>query len=222
VSLEDGLAEDDWQGWAQLTERLGSKIQLVGDDNFVTNPARLARGLAEKSANAILIKLNQQRMAEPGTALLGRVRDVLPTSRRVVQVGWEGAWERTVIARASVLGDIDHVVGWPWSVGDEQFLATIGHLFADWATEHGRYTEMAQLVAEPGDAGAEVLRDAIVRWAVPLGVYDAIRRPDPCLDRADIGEAGTAYRTSSEPSHASQPRSETSTERRMRHMKRDQ
>ena len=59
VSLEDGLAEDDWQGWKQLTERIGGTVQLVGDDLFVTNPERLARGLAEGSANAILIKLNQ-------------------------------------------------------------------------------------------------------------------------------------------------------------------
>ena len=59
VSLEDGLAEDDWKGWKQLTERVGDRCQLVGDDLFVTNPERLARGLAEGSANAILIKLNQ-------------------------------------------------------------------------------------------------------------------------------------------------------------------
>jgi enolase len=59
VSLEDGLAEDDWAGWQLLTERIGGTVQLVGDDLFVTNPERLARGLAERSANAILIKLNQ-------------------------------------------------------------------------------------------------------------------------------------------------------------------
>jgi enolase len=59
VSIEDGLAEDDWQGWKTMTDRLGKKIQLVGDDLFVTNPKRLARGIQEKVANAILIKLNQ-------------------------------------------------------------------------------------------------------------------------------------------------------------------
>lgn len=59
VSIEDGLAEDDWQGWAALTAALGDKIQLVGDDLFVTNPKRLAQGIEEKSANAILIKVNQ-------------------------------------------------------------------------------------------------------------------------------------------------------------------
>jgi len=59
VSLEDGLAEDDWAGWRLLNERLGARVQLVGDDLFVTNTERIARGIAESSANAVLIKLNQ-------------------------------------------------------------------------------------------------------------------------------------------------------------------
>jgi len=59
ISIEDGLAEDDWTGWKNLTAALGDKIQIVGDDLFVTNPKRLARGIREKSANSILIKLNQ-------------------------------------------------------------------------------------------------------------------------------------------------------------------
>ena len=59
VSIEDGLAEDDWEGWRLLTAELGAKLQLVGDDLFVTNPARLARGVAEGAANAILVKVNQ-------------------------------------------------------------------------------------------------------------------------------------------------------------------
>ncbi len=59
LSIEDGLAEDDWKGWKSLTARLGNKIQLVGDDLFVTNPSRLSRGIQEGVANAILIKPNQ-------------------------------------------------------------------------------------------------------------------------------------------------------------------
>lgn len=59
VSIEDGLAEDDWDGWAALTEALGDRVQLVGDDLFVTNPDRLADGIERAVANAILIKLNQ-------------------------------------------------------------------------------------------------------------------------------------------------------------------
>jgi len=59
VSIEDGLAEDDWEGWGALTQRLSPRVQLVGDDLFVTNVDRLSRGIAEGIANAILIKLNQ-------------------------------------------------------------------------------------------------------------------------------------------------------------------
>lgn len=59
ISIEDGLAEDDWEGWQKLTQALGGKVQLVGDDLFVTNTERLQRGIAEGAGNAILIKVNQ-------------------------------------------------------------------------------------------------------------------------------------------------------------------
>jgi enolase len=59
VSIEDPLAEDDWAGWAALTGALGDKIQIVGDDLFVTNPQRIGRGIAEAAANAVLVKVNQ-------------------------------------------------------------------------------------------------------------------------------------------------------------------
>ena len=59
ASIEDGHAEDDWTGWAEMTQRLGDRIQIVGDDLFVTNPGRLSRGIESKVANSILIKVNQ-------------------------------------------------------------------------------------------------------------------------------------------------------------------
>jgi enolase len=59
VSIEDPLAEEDWAGWSAFTAQLGDKIQIVGDDLFVTNPTRIARGIAEKAANAVLVKVNQ-------------------------------------------------------------------------------------------------------------------------------------------------------------------
>ncbi|AXI46227.1 phosphopyruvate hydratase [Sulfitobacter sp. SK012] len=59
ISIEDGMAEDDWDGWKALTDKLGSKIQLVGDDLFVTNPTRLAEGIKRGSANSMLVKVNQ-------------------------------------------------------------------------------------------------------------------------------------------------------------------
>jgi enolase len=59
ISIEDGLAEGDWSGWQMLTKELGDRIQIVGDDVFVTNPEILKRGIADKAANALLVKLNQ-------------------------------------------------------------------------------------------------------------------------------------------------------------------
>jgi enolase len=59
VSLEDGLAEEDWDGWKELNARLGSKVQLVGDDILVTNPTFIERGIKEQAMNSALIKLNQ-------------------------------------------------------------------------------------------------------------------------------------------------------------------
>src|SRR5262249_25801453 len=59
VSIEDGCAEDDWDAWAALTRELGDRIQLVGDDLFVTNPSRLAQGIERAVANSILVKVNQ-------------------------------------------------------------------------------------------------------------------------------------------------------------------
>ena len=59
ISIEDGLGENDWEGWTMLTKRIGDKVQLVGDDLFVTNTERLNKGIAHNCANSILIKLNQ-------------------------------------------------------------------------------------------------------------------------------------------------------------------
>ncbi|RED11398.1 phosphopyruvate hydratase, partial [Pontivivens insulae] len=59
ISIEDGMAEDDWAGWTALTAAIGDKVQLVGDDLFVTNSKRLARGIAEDAGNSILVKVNQ-------------------------------------------------------------------------------------------------------------------------------------------------------------------
>ncbi len=59
VSLEDPLSEDDWEGWQTITAELGAQVQIVGDDLFVTNPTRLQRGIDERAANALLVKVNQ-------------------------------------------------------------------------------------------------------------------------------------------------------------------
>ncbi len=78
ISIEDGLAEDDWDGWKLLNQTLGGQIQLVGDDIFVTNVERIARGIAEKSANSVLIKLNQ----------IGSLTETIAAIQMAYKAGW--------------------------------------------------------------------------------------------------------------------------------------
>ena len=99
VSIEDGLAEDDWTGWKLLTDKLGKRVQLVGDDLFVTNPTRLSRGIAEGIANAILIKLNQIGTL---TETLDTIRDATAAGYRSVISHRSGETEDTFIADLAV------------------------------------------------------------------------------------------------------------------------
>ena len=99
ISIEDGLAEDDWDGWKLMTEKLGKKIQIVGDDLFVTNPERLMRGIKEGITNSILIKLNQ----------IGTVSETIETIKMAQKSGFtavvshrSGETEDTFIADLAV------------------------------------------------------------------------------------------------------------------------
>lgn len=99
ISIEDGMAEDDWEGWAQLTARVGQKIQLVGDDLFVTNPSILQRGIDHRVANSILIKLNQ----------IGTLTETMQAIRMAADAGYQsvvshrsGETEDTTIADLAV------------------------------------------------------------------------------------------------------------------------
>jgi enolase len=78
LSIEDGLAEDDWKSWKLMTEKLGDKVQIVGDDLFVTNTERIKRGLRDRSANSVLIKLNQ----------IGTLTETLAAVRMAQRAGW--------------------------------------------------------------------------------------------------------------------------------------
>ena len=99
VSIEDGMAQDDWAGWRHLTRRLGARVQLVGDDVFVTNVERIRRGVAEGSANAVLIKVNQ----------IGTLTETLAAMAEARAAGWacvmshrSGETEDTTIADLAV------------------------------------------------------------------------------------------------------------------------
>ena len=99
ISIEDGLAEDDWAGWQQLTQKLGSKIQLVGDDLYVTNVKRLSQGISLGASNAILIKPNQ----------IGTLTETMAAIKMAKEAGWtavvshrSGETEDTTIADLAV------------------------------------------------------------------------------------------------------------------------
>lgn len=99
ISIEDGMAEDDWDGWQLLTERLGNKVQLVGDDLYVTNVNRLSRGISLKASNSILIKPNQ----------IGTLTETMAATQMAQQAGWtavishrSGETEDTTIADLAV------------------------------------------------------------------------------------------------------------------------
>ncbi len=99
ISIEDGMAEDDWEGWQLITKKLGGKVQLVGDDLYVTNVKRLTQGISQKASNSILIKLNQ----------IGTLTETIDAVRMAQQAGWtaivshrSGETEDTTIADLSV------------------------------------------------------------------------------------------------------------------------
>jgi enolase len=106
ISIEDGLSEHDWEGWAQMTSKMGSRCQLVGDDIFVTNPSFLKRGIEKHVGNAILIKLNQ----------IGTVTETLETMKMAAQAGYasvsshrSGESEDTFIADLAVGTDCGQI-----------------------------------------------------------------------------------------------------------------
>jgi enolase len=106
LSIEDGLAEDDWEGWRELTARLGGRVQIVGDDLFVTNRERLARGISEGVANSILIKLNQ----------IGTLTETLSAIEMAKKAGYtavishrSGETEDTTIADVAVATNVGQI-----------------------------------------------------------------------------------------------------------------
>ena len=106
VSIEDPMNEEDWAGWRALTDSLGSKVQLVGDDLFVTNPERLARGIAEHTANALLVKVNQIGTL---TETLDAVNLAHRSGYRCMMSHRSGETEDTTIADLAVATDCGQI-----------------------------------------------------------------------------------------------------------------
>jgi enolase 1/2/3 len=146
VSLEDGLAEDDWAGWHELNARLGDRVQLVGDDVFVTNTERITRGIAEGSANAVLIKLNQ----------IGTLTETIEAIELARRAGWasvvshrSGETEDTTMA--------DFVVG----MGTGQIKSG-----APSRSERvAKYNRLLRIADELGDSGLYLGRAALAGGA---------------------------------------------------------
>ncbi|MDO8491866.1 MAG: phosphopyruvate hydratase [Dehalococcoidia bacterium] len=141
ISIEDGMAEDDWAGWKQLNKKLGGRVQLVGDDLYVTNIKRLARGIKEKSSNSILIKPNQ----------IGTLTETLAAVQMAQKAGWtavishrSGETEDTTIADLSV----------GWSAGQIKTGAPCR------SERVAKYNRLLQIEKELGDAARYAGKEA--------------------------------------------------------------
>jgi enolase len=141
LSIEDGMAEDDWDGWRRLTERLGGRVQLIGDDLFVTNPERLSRGMGESVANCVLVKVNQVGTLTETLAVVSAARRA---GYRAVISARSGETEDSTIADLAVATGVGQIkIG---SVARSERLAKYNQLlrieeelgsdapFADWGT----------------------------------------------------------------------------------------
>jgi enolase len=144
-SLEDGLAEDDWDGWARLTGRLGKRVQLVGDDIFVTNPAILEKGINAGIGNAILIKLNQ----------IGTITETI----RCVQLAHSSGYA-TVISHRSGETDDTTIADFAVAMGSSQIKAgsvSRGERIA-------KYNRLLEIEKELGQAARYAGKTAYSRW----------------------------------------------------------
>jgi enolase len=135
VSIEDGLAEADWTGWKKLTATLGDRLQLVGDDIFVTNPRFLQRGIKENVANAILVKLNQ----------IGTLTETLDVCAMAREAGY-----RTIISHRS--GETEDT-----TIADLAVALNAGQIKTGSACRSDRiakYNRLLEIEAELGDEAA--------------------------------------------------------------------
>ena len=144
LSIEDGCAEGDWRGWKLLTEALGSKVQLVGDDVFVTNPEILARGIREGVANALLVKLNQ----------IGTVSETLDAIAMASKAGY-----RSVISHRS--GETEDATIADLAVGTSAGQIKTGS--ASRSDRTAKYNQLLRIEEALGDGAVYAGRSAITQ-----------------------------------------------------------
>ena len=142
VSIEDGLAEDDWEGWAKMTERLGARIQILGDDLFATNHARVRRGIDTGVANSVLVKMNQ----------IGTLTETLA----VIQLSQDARYAPVVSARSGETGD-DFIAD--LAVGTSAGQIKIGSLAQ--SERLAKYNQLLRIDEQLGTAASYAGRKAI-------------------------------------------------------------
>jgi len=148
VSLEDGMSEDDWPGWKHLTLELGNKVQLVGDDIFVTNPKIFARGISEKIANAILIKLNQ----------IGTVTETIEAIEMARKAGY-----RSVVSHRSGETEDTFIADFVVAMGTGQIKTGS----ASRTDRVAKYNQLLRIEEELGAAARFPARSALAAPSVP-------------------------------------------------------
>jgi hypothetical protein len=171
VSLEDGLAEDDWGGWQELTKRLGDKIQLVGDDVFVTNPKILETGIRDGIANSILIKLNQ----------IGTVTETL----RCIELARTHGYAAVVSHRSGETHDT--------TIADLSVATGVGQIKAGspWRGERvAKYNQLLEIEKELGHCAKYAGRTVYAKWAAELTAHEGARRSGCSIQICESPERG--------------------------------
>jgi enolase len=142
LTIEDGLAEDDWKGWRAMTQRLGKKVQLVGDDLFVTHPARLSKGIKRGVANAILIKPNQ----------IGTLTETLEVIGIAKKAGY-----RTILSHRS--GETEDT-----TIADLAVAACAGQIKTGATSRTDRVAKYNQLIRIEEELGKKATYSPPLRW----------------------------------------------------------
>jgi len=142
LSIEDGLAEDDWKGWKMMTDRLGKKVQLVGDDLFVTNPKRLSKGIREGVANAILVKPNQ----------IGTLTETLEVIEMAKRAGYQ-----TIISHRS--GETEDT-----TIADLAVATNAGQIKTGAPSRTDRVSKYNQLLRIEEELGDQAIYASPLRW----------------------------------------------------------